>query len=65
VEKIPDCRVLTDFAELERLSSKWAALQSTGGQREIFQRFGWDEIHLGNVPDADRQDAMTGTCPGP
>lgn len=41
VEDNPQCRILTDFAELERLSADWNRLQSASGDGEIFQHFAW------------------------
>jgi CelD/BcsL family acetyltransferase involved in cellulose biosynthesis len=35
------CRILTDFAELEGLATEWTRLQSASGDAEIFQHFSW------------------------
>lgn len=36
-----DCRVLTDFSELERYSADWSRLQTSADRGEIFQDFNW------------------------
>lgn len=41
VEGKLECRVLTDFAELEELSTDWTRLQTAMGKGEIFQYFAW------------------------
>ncbi|MHB8534204.1 MAG: GNAT family N-acetyltransferase [Sulfuricaulis sp.] len=39
-----ECRVLTDFAELEVLSTDWTRLQTATGKGEIFQHFDWTAV---------------------
>lgn len=41
MEENLDCRVLTDFAELEKFSTEWTQLQTMTGKGEIFQHFTW------------------------
>ncbi len=41
VEDKLECRVLTDFAELEALSADWTRLHAATGKSEIFQHFAW------------------------
>jgi CelD/BcsL family acetyltransferase involved in cellulose biosynthesis len=40
-DKNLECRVLTDFGELERFSTEWTRLQTAAGKGEIFQHFTW------------------------
>lgn len=36
-----ECKILNDFAELEKLSTDWTRLQTAAGEGEIFQHFAW------------------------